>query len=382
MRRYRFISIFLLTIVLAGCHDDIKVGSSDMSGEDAWIYDLSLPVPVELSASSVSTKSAINSTSDMVNKYFGVFAVDKNTDDLRADDGLNMRNQNTRYDAVEGFRFGYPSERRQIFYPQSGDADFDFYTYYAFTKDDNVEIFPVESSARSISVLLPVARATDVLYGKASTGEGMSGYNAEYARRYKGEPSYRPSFNLVHPTSGLSVAFRMDEASERIADNDSLILASITLKDIPEKAKLRVVDLDDPSAAGTFEVVSRKDKKLQNGATGNLACPLYHNALNDGVTGLPVTDDTDAGDDIFIVPQQEPLEAVVTFVLKSLYTWPNTGETVISNYRTFDCEITLDPAEFGIDAGYVAGKMYNYRLVLSFTYERGPEVLRVEPDVD
>lgn len=378
MKKINIILLGILTVLVAGCAKDTSI---DVPGNN-WVQDLTLPVPVEFGTPMMAdgTKAAIRNLNDMHNRYFGFFAVNKNAADLREYDGLGMRNQNTRYDIEKGFRFGYPSEDRKIYYPSNFHADYDFYAYYTFTKDNNVEVLPVVGTATKISVGMFVAKNSDVLYGYATTGAGKDGYNADYVRR----TSNKPVLAFTHPTSGLSFDIVTDQASVPIADNDSLMLGTLTFKNLADSVSLCIIDKENPANNGKFEAHRRRNKKLMNGDTGNLRASFYVNAPADGYLGVADTLERNLGDDIFIMPQEEPIEATAVFILKTVHVSPDNGNTVVAEYDTFEQDIVLDPAEFGVSGGYKAGYMYNYRLVVSYkpdeeTGELKPKV-RVEAD--
>ena len=76
MKRFSIIIPVALATIVAGCSKDVETEKKP-SG-DPWIYDESLPVPIQFGASGldVKVKSAFNDPEDLTGEKLGVLALD------------------------------------------------------------------------------------------------------------------------------------------------------------------------------------------------------------------------------------------------------------------------------------------------------------------
>lgn len=261
--------------MMTGCTEDVYT-KSPVSFEDAWMYDESLPVPVQFGTSGVMTKAMIESSSDMVGRNFRVFAFDRDSDAiLTEDDGLMLRDGVAQCVAKDGK--AVLNLKSPYYYPQYSETNFSFYSYYSSATSENLT---VEVDSRRVCVTMPVAVTTDILWAKSYVEAG-NGYNAEYMR--KGNSA--PTFKFSHPAACLSF-----KASLKTDLEDEIRISRVALNDIPTMAELCVVDYDNSENEGKFESITQTGTKyLTTSSTGNLNLLL-------------TTESQQLGRDVFIFP--------------------------------------------------------------------------------
>lgn len=355
----------VLVMFMTGCAEiDFPVGNEGGQGKYNWIYDAGLPVPVMFSSDYGMTKSPINTIDDMEGKIFGMFAVNKaDTARLSRDYGLPIRNQLSRYVSGEGFKFGYASESRNIFYPVGSSENFSFYAYHVYRDDEDVS--PMTEDDDRIAVVVDVARPKDILHGIAETSG--DGFNASYVRN--ASLNNLPKFIFSHPAAGVSFRTMMSEESSTFRDNVEFGFSKMKLLDIPVQAELCIVHKTHPDSTGVLgKVIMRQDWLWTKNGTGNLGITLFDGPETAGNgDGLPVVEPVSLGDEHFIRPQSDALNLELTFV-KTIYYERADGTYGISGRKEYAVVIALDPSDYRSDlVGYKAGMMYRYMLEVSYS---------------
>ena len=161
MKRFSIILLGALAITMAGCSKDIKPSSPD---PDAWMHDLSLPVPIQFGATSVQTKAGdISTAADMVGKKFGFYAVSDKVVDLTADNNLSMpQNLMATCEMVPNtdnkvVRFNL--EGGPYYYPTTNTDNYTFYGYHAHVSGQGIE----RASKDSLFLVVEVG-STDIMW--------------------------------------------------------------------------------------------------------------------------------------------------------------------------------------------------------------------------
>lgn len=308
---------------MAGCSKEV-VTKSEVSADDAWMYDETLPVPVEFGVSSVRSKAAIETSADLNGKSFKVFAFDKNTHDYTKPDGLNLRNADAKCQLNQGK--SVLTLKKLYYYPQYLDTEYCFYSFYP--------VATTTIDSQKVLVDMPVSGTYDVLWAKSIVNDG--GYNAEYFR--DGNPL--PSFNYSHPCACVSLSASLSQSI-----SEKIIIDGVKLINVPLSAKLCVATCEDVSYEdeGYFvEVTQKGDKALTNGSSGNLSVELTTSPKRLGV-------------DLFLVPCSS-LTLQVTMRING----------VVSKAPV---EYVLNPSDFRPELkGFEAGVRYEFNLnVLSPT---------------
>lgn len=288
---------------MAGCVKIVDT-KSPVSAEDAWMYDESLPVPVQLGVAGTETKAAINSIEDIRNRTFGLFAFDKAAADLSTDDGLMLRNLPAT--GVVAGSIGSLRLSEAYYYPIHSEREFSFYSYYAYPmKDVSCEITETQAL-----VTIPVTGINDVLWAEAETEDG---YNASYIRN----GGAAPAFNYTHATACLAFKASISEA----VDGTNVRLSSLKVVG-PATATLCVADIADPMNKGTFVARGEMTEKmaLTDGYSGNLNLLLSETPQR-------------FCQDMFIVPGDQTVTVKASFVIRSAGSdgITDTSDDVIQN---------------------------------------------------
>lgn len=386
----RITGIFVLAalaVFTAGCSRNADVEPS-VAPEDAWVHDITLPVPIEFAPMGETTKGIVNGNEDLTtSSVFGMFAVAEGAEDLSADDGLNMRNKLCTYNpSTQRLQFGYAAEDRLVYYPANGNS-FTFYAYHEKMSDDNVVFLtgdsePLQtvsestSSSRQIIVAMTLARPHDVLYAKAEApyfeqdGVEIPGFSSEYIRK----SGNIPDFNFVHPAAAVRLRVVLDpESTKTITRWDHLKLMHVTMtghdtRNIATKANLCMVDLDNRANEGVFmdavTKASYKNWMTSNNSTGNLNFDVLADADGDGAMDVCLEEPAMLTSEHFIMPMSEPLEITVTMRRQRIDAKGNINGNWLLAEETF----VLDPSAFDPSLnGFEAGKMYNYKIIVKYT---------------
>ena len=261
---------------MAGCSKDIDT-KSPVSVDDAWMYDVSLPVPVLFASPDVQTKAPITAMKQNMN--IGVFGFDMAAEQYSdEDDGMNMRNGLLVVDSKLRLNLKEP-----FYYPPSEDKSFRFYSYYPYA--DSYQI----GNDGKVSVEMNVATHLDILWDRE---DGEKGFNAKLARGGR-----KPQFSYSHPASCVSFYAEVDKLGTRT------VIGNVTLIDVPIKARLCVADIENSENEGRFyEVAKRGDVIVSNGSTGNINVELS-------------TEPRQLGQDMFIYPDSGYLRLRVLLIL-------------------------------------------------------------------
>lgn len=191
----------LLVICMTGCGKH-----KPDSDPNAWMEDLSLPVPINFGSSSL-TKSEIN-TMDGVT--FGVFAVEHGEAsqiDWKGGPSLLLNNVTATKDPSTGMAVldGGP-----YYYPMDNHRNFSFYGYYPTTYPDGTPV-SVSRADESLVATMRIKDNQDILWSyslakttKASNGTTYSGFNGRYIRKVVLEDNSRlPKLEFKHLTTNL-----------------------------------------------------------------------------------------------------------------------------------------------------------------------------------
>ena len=371
--------LWLLVILMTGCAKvAVPVVNDGDKGKYDWVYDAGLPVPVTFSPDYGMTKAPINTAEEMEGRIFGMFAVNKaDTASLVYDYGLTIRNQLSRYVPGEGFRFGYASEEKDIFYPVGSSENFSFYAYHTYRDDENVS--PMTVNDERISVVVELARPKDILHGVAETSG--AGFNASYVR--ESPLTNVPKFVFSHPAAGVSFRIRMSDESSTFSDRIEFGLGRMELPDIPTYAELCIVHKTRPDSTGVLgKVIGRENRIWTKNGSGNLDVSLFDGIETSGGGGSEaVAEPQSVGEEHFIRPQSEALTIELTFVKKTYFTRAD-GTYGVSARKEYVVSVALDPSDFRSDLiGYKAGMMYRYMLEVNYSAADDEVYVSASPDL-
>lgn len=343
MKKNGLIFLGVLAIFMAGCSKDTPEVQAKPD-PDAWMYDVSLPVPIRFGSSELDTRAAIEDMSDMVDQRFAFIAVNKNADNLNEPDDIDFPdNARAKYVGVgseEGkFVFMTPknsAEEMVYYYPVNTDECYSFYGYHSEETKNNVDpdnVPPIAREEDVVAVEIGVAVKEDILWGKAeaeaeiaSNGYMYDGFNAAYIRKIQ----KTPCVEFIHPATCLR--FTLTRKENRVSSN--LIVSHAYLDSIPSKARLCLYDLARDKMGQFTDVIETNDVEIAKGValTTNVGKKL---------------------DDLFIMPQTEPLKLRLVFAL------PNSTTGMSMTYE-------LDPNDYPAigPEGFLAGHRYNFNLIV------------------
>lgn len=333
MRKWSLIFFAALAILMAGCERIVETGNP--VGEEPWMYDQTLPVPVKFGVSGTDTRVSIEDASQIDGNIFGIFAFDKASSDLTARDELMLRNA----PAVGVYSDGKASLRlsKTVYYPQFSEREYTFYSYYARQRASVV----YEQTATQTLVTIPVSNEHDVLWAMS---EAEGGYNASFLR----EGNELPSFTYSHATACLS----FNASVKSVVPGIQVSLESLALI-APASATLCVVDLLDTDKQGTFvwkgNDVERLAHARYGGDSGNL-----HVVLDTEPQDEPVCKD------MFIVPGSVSQKVKAVFRTQSYGVDGILGTGDDPKPQLSTVEVVLTPGDSG--ETFKAGWRYAYNI--------------------
>ena len=296
MKRFSIIIPVALATIVAGCSKDVETEKKP-SG-DPWIYDESLPVPIQFGASGldVKVKSAFNDPEDLTGEKLGVLALDmesgwadeygvKDSDAICLDDEVVTC-------AFDESKNRYMLDFEQArYYPYKSDRNFSFFAYYK-GENPNALVYDAESVkvpvsgeqwgnqdviwARSDAQTLYVKNSEEINpetgdpWGYIPAEQGVdatafyNGFNASYVR-YIAKPKpkgsidhsyakHLPTLNFEHKTTCIRFIARLDDAV--VADVDFVpVVESVEIsgEEIYTGADFTIVHKDD-QLQGTFDM--------------------------------------------------------------------------------------------------------------------------------
>lgn len=187
---------------------------------DAWVSDLSLPVPIQFGGTSLLETKGYETASDLNGAELGVVGIARNWEG-NPDDNILLNN-------VKGsIAAGIVSlEGGTRYYPRESDKNYSFYGYCPYAdaavSPDGSVVVPITGMGKK-----------DILWAKAEASG--NGYNAKYIRqqRASGGQDY-PTFEFVHVTSCLEfkAVANTDDGHNTDSDFTNIEIRRVTLKNV------------------------------------------------------------------------------------------------------------------------------------------------------
>lgn len=244
MKRFSIIFFGALAMLLASCSKEV-VQNSD---EEAWVHDLSLPVPVEFGAAGFEfeTKADMITSANIADKRLKLFAVDiaQGSMNSTSNDNFLFAHEAAK---VEGGRIAF--EGGVVwYYPYASVYNYSFYAYYDGTGSTTRSGAAGES--RVVDVDLKTNQC-DILWASSHAKQysGLDGFNARYIRKIKVDQkkgTYEPKMLLKHLTAAMVFKFRIETTG---TNQDVAALGAVKVKDIsvinvPTKGSMCVMHRD------------------------------------------------------------------------------------------------------------------------------------------
>ncbi|MBR2856786.1 MAG: fimbrillin family protein [Bacteroidales bacterium] len=238
MKRFSLLLLGALAIFMAGCSKH----NPQQPDPDAWVTDLSLPVPIQFgSPSIIETKAGFESLSDLENTTFAVFGLPK------ADPTGTALLLNEPATLESGY---LALSKGTKYYPRESDENYSFYAYAPQAASGGTSP-TIQIGTQDYVWAQTVAEPVN-----DAEGNEVDGYNAKYMRtiRQMGVAmTHSPNFAFKHVTSGLKIM-----AVANITGQDTS--SDTDFKDI----KITDVLLTNMYRAGTLDVTTGEVSGLTN----------------------------------------------------------------------------------------------------------------------
>lgn len=293
MKRFSIILFGALAILVAGCSKN----NPQLPPEEAWIDDLSLPVPIQFGSSKLMTKAPIDELADLEGKTLGILGVDKRPEadwSSMTSESVLLSNVKGVYATDDGGNGYIDFLNGPYYYPISTLQNFSFYGYYIY----DVEM-EYEGEAEAGGYYIPVVLGKyDLLWSKAeAVGDG---YNASYVRENKKMvDGDLPTFNFRHVTAGLEfLAVANAQDGETDDDFKNILVREVYVSNAYTTAKLCVAHKEDVGKDFEHDAASMIEGKLHQPGTPDIL-------RVDGRTGMtysPTKAGTIIGSGLFMYP--------------------------------------------------------------------------------
>ena len=363
----------MLTALAVGCSKSFPTVD-----ENAWIYDESLPVPIQFGSlsSEVATKAAIEHFPGGIYEHpFGVFAWDEDSSDgmqVSAESIFSAGYKRAVISTTSGtstIRFQEQgAEVNSAYYPMSSKYSYSFYAYHIGTEQiagsytDDSYVLNLNFSEPFKDVLWGKCADSDLPYGE---GEGkiphlyykegdttpLVGFNAKFSRAAGKQTvvtkdKYFPVINFEHICTAFRFYAKADEMSqsEYYRLSDQLKITSVSISNVPSAAELTVAS-KDPANEGKFVPSSELCDVTMNFNPGispkGYANPYPAEKGN-------VMKNAGTGDDRFFLPPGDYSNSNVTI-----------GFTVDGRSETLDFPLVFEDGT----TEFKAGKCYSFVVV-------------------
>ena len=320
-------------MTLAGCQK-----AAPAEDVNAWVYDDSEPVPVQmrstsnLGVSSKAIKDGLVTGSVMSGLDIGVICVAEKTSDstpltwsadLENSILIDNRSVTTGDDGSVTFS-------PKVYYPFGNQYAYSFYSYYPYTNSDS-EAATLSDGAYSITYSLG---NTDILWAssKATDYNNVAGFNAAYCRAVKKdgkESEYYPKLQYKHLLTALT--FRIVGKEADIESYD-IKVTGLQIKGTSTKATLCVADSNG----------SDSGKLTGNGDGGSI-----------GFTELSVAPGT----------TEKDLCTILALPSASYSATITLTHTVSGSVQTSTVDFTMGDATSG--SSYEAGYIYYFTVTIN-----------------
>lgn len=334
--KFRYMVVFAALAFLASCSNQENAQLVSEEDNEAWVYDESLPVPVDFASPQILVESKAGAPSskaaltDMLGLEVGVFGLDR-TGHWGKATSENVLMYNTKAIVSRQTDRGLTFDPR-VYYPMTNDVNFNFYGYYPYSADVAYE------NSRRYEVTYENIGTIDILWAKETAnqitvnGSNYDGFNARYVRNAtsSGQTGELPSLVFNHMLTGMKFSVRLAEPAVNIR------FKGLTLTNIQPNATLRIADYMEPETwegvvvgEGTPSTIQLK--KDSDGSTD-------FSSVGIGTTAAPL------GATLMLVPAES-----------------YTAEI----YLTVDGEdIAPVPVTLTREGGFVKGEMYSMTILI------------------
>lgn len=332
-------------MLMASCSKNIEPSPSD---PNAWIVDVTLPVPIEFGSPVVSTKGNLIEDLRQENGLdFGVFVVDRDSDKkLNLQENYWLRNDPA---ILSDGKFSLKSSR---YYPMTNERSFNFYAYYTHLSNNQVEY-----KEDKVYVIIPQVGSYDVLYGSAvaesivEVGNNQYiGFNAAYIRK----GGDKPKIDFKHATAAVQFYIKTTEDKKDEWGEEKMWVSEIYLN-VLTKGKMCLIDrATDNNSEGQFAAVEGSDRDgdgvadffdVDGDGVGDInKLPVVNGKLLPDFTNNAKELGKAVGDPVFLIPGQKSIPGTIKLARKD--------------------GVSLAPVNFELDYNLQAGFIYNIALLV------------------
>ena len=361
-----FIAVIgMLTVLAVGCSKDLSVAD-----ENAWIYDESLPVPIEFGSlsSEIVSKAAINNfPAGEFSPAFGVFAWAENHSDgmqVSAESIFPAGYKRAQVWTSTGISKIYFQEQgasvKPAYYPMSSQYDYSFYAYHIGTEeiagsytDDESYVLNLDFSEPFNDVLWGKFADSDIPYGDELphlfyNDTQIKGFNARFSRAAGKQAvvpkeSYYPVINFEHICTAFRFYAKADfmDISDFITLRDKLKITSVSISNVPSSAVLTVASRES-GKEGKLVPSAELETVEMNFDPAIIATGYQSKEGNGSVMKM-----TETNDDRFFLPAGDYSESVVTI-----------GLTLDGNPNTLEFPLVYEGSSV-----FEAGKCYSFVVI-------------------
>mgnify|MGYP003291942681 CR=1 FL=1 len=319
----------MLTALAVGCSKELPTVN-----ENAWIYDESLPVPIQFGSlsSEMVTKATVGNLAALSGQPIGVFAWGESSNDS-SNDSMETSAKSifptTGYKRAEVsenklvFKEQGAEEAKKVYYPMSSKYNYSFYAYYIGEEENLAGTYGNDKNSYFVNVDFSDP-FTDILWGKCSDSDlpytdneslpeeertlshllykdnEIKGFNSRFSRaaaKAGKSTDYLPSIEFQHICSAFSFYAKADNDASmtevKLAElNDHLKIKSVKITNVPTSAKL-VVASKEAAKQGVFDT----------SATGDVSMNVYDNfSIQKVEDGVILSTAQTGGEDTFFLP--------------------------------------------------------------------------------
>lgn len=293
-----------LLLTAAGCSKStVGVTDNPQPAKDAWVNDLTLPVPIEFSSSSVKTKATPSGSIEgtvMDNLDIGIFALavedgSPGTTGYYSGPNKEIWNTGTSGTVLLNNEHATTNTAGSIimdevkYYPVDSDRSYSFFSYYPYSET-------VDMHSDYARVLFDIGY-TDIIYGyshakRFSGQENNIGFNAKYIRYLKSTSNYyelhKPNLSFNHMLTRLKINARIKDLTE---GTSNVRVQFVRIKNTHNDAYLYIADsraegnLSGQLVGNRIGVINLK-KDIGTDGTENMTTDFSDVALNGDETYL------------------------------------------------------------------------------------------------
>lgn len=315
----------MLTALAVGCSKSFPTVD-----ENAWIYDESLPVPIQFGSlsSEVATKAAVSNLGELTGKPIGVFAWGEGSSDSMNASAESIFPAGFMRAQVAGDITGGVGSLKfwekdaetstKVYYPMSSKYNYSFYAYYT-GEEPALGTYGENDYSIDVDFSQPF---TDILWGKYSdsdlpytdnmsisedkrtlehlehNGITIKGFNSRFSRKAaesENMEKYLPKINFLHLCSAFSFFAKAGDMTDgELSElNDKVDITSVEITNVPTSTKL-IVAARNADDQGKFSGTE---------STGSVSMGIYDGyTIQQTSDGVVLSTAESGGEDQFFLP--------------------------------------------------------------------------------